>query len=119
MDKVISTYRRRIMKAALDRHQRKTGSTCIVISLPKGGITTLELTEILIDGLLCRFEKLALSEYGSVDGQKSIRELYQNSIDVNGRGEYLTEGGKLLVDDLITEVVTHVKNNSTVSTEKP
>ena len=118
MDKLTSTYRRRILKATLDRHQRKNGSNLIVISLPKGGITTLELTEVLMDGLLCRFEKLAVSEYGSVNGEKSIRELYQNSLDVNGRGEYLTEGGKLLVDDLIAEVVTHVKNNSAIIQEK-
>lgn len=38
MDKLIETYRRRILKAALLRHQRKTGSTCIIINMPKGGI---------------------------------------------------------------------------------
>lgn len=111
MNNLIPTYRRRIMKATLDRHQRKTGSNLVVISLPKGEITTIELTEILMDGLLCRFEKLALAEYGSVDGEKSIRELYQNSLDVNGHGEYLTEAGKLLVDDLLIEVVKHVKKD--------
>lgn len=36
MDKLIETYRRRILKASLLRHQRKTGSTCIIINMPKG-----------------------------------------------------------------------------------
>ncbi|MEP8587173.1 hypothetical protein ABKW10_05690 [Enterobacter asburiae] len=106
---VIETYRRRILKAALLRHQRKTGTTCIVITLPKGGITTMELTEILFDGLLCRFEKMARSEHGPVAGDKAIRDLYRNAVDVNGHGEYLTESGKELIDELISELVEFVK----------
>jgi hypothetical protein len=54
---VIETYRRRILKAALLRHQRKTGSNCLVIKLNKGGINTVELTEILLDGLLTKIRK--------------------------------------------------------------
>ena len=66
MNNLINTYRRRILKAALLRHQRKTGSNFIVIKLNKGGINTVELTEILLDGLLRKFERLAFSEYGNV-----------------------------------------------------
>ncbi|SAT43139.1 Uncharacterised protein [Klebsiella pneumoniae] len=51
MSNLITTYRRRILKAALLRHQRKTGSSLLVIKLNKGGISTIELTEILLDGL--------------------------------------------------------------------
>jgi len=86
MDNLILTYRRRILKAALLRHQRKTGSTCIVISLPKGGMTTLELTEIVMDGLLSRFEKEINSEFGSTEGNKFLREIYRGAVDVNGSG---------------------------------
>ncbi|EMN1548045.1 hypothetical protein PO656_20370 [Enterobacter kobei] len=106
---IIGTYRRRILKAALIRHQRKTGSTCIVITQPRGGITTLELTEIVMDGLLSRFEKLARGEYGSVNGDKAIIAIYKDAVDVNGYGEHLTESGKLLVDDLVAELVSHAK----------
>lgn len=106
---IIGTYRRRILKAALIRHQRKTGSTCIVITQPKGGIKTLELTEIVMDGLLSRFEKLARGEYGSLNGEKAIIAIYKNAVDVNGYGEHLTESGKLLVDDLVAELVSHAK----------
>lgn len=109
MKNLISTYRRRILKAALIRHQRKTGSACIVISLPKGGITTLEITEIVMDGLLSRFEKLARGEYDSVNGDKAIIAIYKDAVDVNGYGEYLTESGKLLVDDLVAGLVLHAK----------
>ncbi|STS78655.1 Uncharacterised protein [Klebsiella pneumoniae] len=48
MSNLITTYRRRILKAALLRHQRKTGSSLLVIKLNKGGISTIELTEILL-----------------------------------------------------------------------
>ena len=74
MNNLINTYRRRILKAALLRHQRKTGSNCLVIKLNKGGINTVELTEILLDGLLRKFERLAISEYGNVEGVKAIKE---------------------------------------------
>jgi hypothetical protein len=74
MDNLINTYRRRILKAALLRHQSKTGSNCLVIKLNKGGINTVELTEILLDGLLRKFERLAISEYGNVEGVKAIKE---------------------------------------------
>ncbi|MEG5511156.1 hypothetical protein UXP02_24365 [Enterobacter hormaechei] len=109
MDKLIETYRRRILKASLLRHQRKTGSTCIIINMPKGGINNVELTEILLDGLLRRFEKLALSEYGNIDGVKAIRGIYSNAVDVNGSGEFLTDSGKELIDELISELVEFVK----------
>lgn len=106
---VIETYRRRILKAALLRHQRKTGSNCLVIKLNKGGINTVELTEILLDGLLQKFERLAISEYGNVDGVKAIRGIYSGAVDVNGSGEFLTDSGKELIDELISELVEFVK----------
>lgn len=118
MDNLINTYRRRILKAALLRHQRKTGSTCIIINMPKGGINTVELTEILLDGLLRRFEKLALNEYGNIDGVKAIRGIYSNAVDVNGSGEFLTESGKALIDDLITELVEFAKKQKSVTAEE-
>lgn len=112
MDKIIETYRRRILKSALSRHQRKAGSTCIIINMPKGGINTIELTEILIDGLLRRFEKMILSEYGNIEGVKAIRGIYSNAVDVNGSGEFLTESGKALIDELISELVEFSKKKS-------
>lgn len=117
MNSVINTYRRRILKAALLRHQRKTGSTCIVVSMPKGEIKTLEFSEIVMDGLLSRFEKLARGEYGSVNGDKAIAAIYQDSVEVNGLGEYLTESGKLLVDDLVAELVAHAKKMAAIQKE--
>lgn len=112
MNNLINTYRQRILKSALLRHQRKTGSTCIIINMPKGGINTIELTEILIDGLLRRFEKMILSEYGNIEGVKAIRGIYSSAVDVNGRGEFLTESGKVLIDELISELVEFAKKKS-------
>lgn len=112
MNNLISTYRRRILKAALLRHQRKTGSSLLVIKLNKGGISTIELTEILLDGLLRKFERLALGEYGNVEGVKALKGIYSNSVDVNGSGEFLTESGKELIDELISELVEFVKSRN-------
>lgn len=117
MDKIIETYRRRILKSALLRHQRKTGSTCIIINMPKGGINTIELTEILIDGLLRRFEKIILSECGNIEGVKAIRGIYSSAVDVNGSGEFLTESGKVLIDELISELVKFAKKQKSVTAE--
>lgn len=117
MSAVINTYRRRILKAALMRHQRKTGRNCLVIKLNKGGINTVELTEILLDGLLRKFERLAISEYGNVEGVKAIKEIYSSSVDVSGSGEFLTESGKQLIDELICELVEFVKKQKPVTTE--
>lgn len=109
MNNLIKIYRRRILKSALLRHQRKIGSNFLVIKLNKGGINTVELTEILLDGLLRKFERLAISEYGNVEGLKAIKGIYSASIDVNGSGEFLTDSGKELIDDLISELVEFVK----------
>ena len=113
----LETYRRRIYKAALLRHQRKTGSNCLVIKLNKDGINTVELTEILLDGLLRKFERLAISEYGSVEAVKAIRGIYSNAVDVNGSGEFLTDSGKELIDELISELVEFVKKQKPVNAE--
>ncbi|WP_370611641.1 hypothetical protein [Citrobacter meridianamericanus] len=117
MDKIIETYRRRILKSALLRYQRKTGSTCIIINMPKGGINTIELTEIIIDGLLRRFEKLVLSEYRNIEGVKAIRGIYSSAVDVNDSGEFLTESGKVLIDELISELVEFVKKRKPANAE--
>ncbi len=117
MAKLIENYRRRIIKSALQRHIRKTGSSCIVISQPKGEIKTLELTEVLLDGLLSRFEKQALSELGNVEGVKAVSGIYYSAVDVNGRGEFLTESGKELIDELIRELVEFVKKQNPANVE--
>ncbi|MEX7763164.1 hypothetical protein ACYCAT_28100 [Klebsiella pneumoniae] len=117
MSNLITTYRRRILKAALLRHQRKTGSSLLVIKLNKGGISTIELTEILLDGLLRKFKRLALGEYGNVEGVKVLKGIYSNSVDVNGSGEFLTESGKELIDELISELVEFVKKQKPVTAE--
>ncbi|MBJ3591179.1 hypothetical protein JGC56_08485 [Salmonella enterica subsp. enterica serovar Saintpaul] len=117
MDNLINAYRRRFLKAELLRHHRKTGSTCIIINMPKGGINTVKLTEILIDGLLRRFEKMILSEYGNIEGVKAIRGINSSAVDVNGSGEFLTESRKVLIDELISELVEFAKKQKSVTAE--
>jgi len=117
MAEFIDIYRKRIIKSALLRHQRKTGSNCIIINKPMGEIKTIELTEILLEGLLHRFEKQALNEIGSVEGVKAIRGIYSSSVDVNGHGEFLTESGKALIDELIAELVEFFKKHKPLVAE--
>lgn len=117
MDKLIETYRRRIIKSTLLRHNRKTGSNHLVIKLNKGGINTVELTEILLDGLLRKFERIAISECGNVEGVKAIKGIYSSAVDVNGSGEFLTDSGKELIDELISELVEFAKKQKPVNAE--
>ncbi|HBQ6628386.1 TPA: hypothetical protein L8N66_005365, partial [Klebsiella pneumoniae] len=41
----------------------------------------------------------------------------RNSVDVNGSGEFLTESGKELIDELISELVEFVKKQKPVTAE--
>ncbi|ENU8969434.1 hypothetical protein ACE2FU_005252, partial [Salmonella enterica] len=59
--------------------------------------------------LLIRFESQACNEYGISESTPFIRSTYMNSLDINGHTEYLTETGKLIVDELLGEVITWVK----------
>lgn len=103
------TYRRRIVLAALRRHKSKTASDCLIIKTKNNKIKTVQLTEDLLDGLLARFELKALGEYGATEGIKMMKDVYYRSIDVNGSGEYLTEQGKMIVDELIGELADFAK----------
>ena len=101
--------RRRMVTAALRRMQRKTGSNLLVVDLPDGEITTIEITEQFMNQLLLRFEGLTRVEYGRTKGEATIRTANQNAIGINQHTEYLTESGKLIVDGLLKEVVDYVK----------
>lgn len=63
------------------------------------------------------FERFASSEYENVKGVKAIRGIYSSSVDVNSRGEFLTESGKELIDELISELVEFIKKQKLVTAE--
>ncbi|MCJ4872858.1 hypothetical protein ACR9IZ_16965 [Klebsiella pneumoniae] len=46
-----------------------------------------------------------------------LKGIYSNSVDVNGSGEFLTESGKELIDELISELVEFVKKQKPVTAE--
>jgi len=104
----IETYRRRIAIAALHRMKRKTGGYCIVINHPKGEIQTVDINQDAMQKLLMRFENNARAEFG-IEASKFLRQTYMNSLDINGHTEYLTETGKMIVDDLLGEIVTYAR----------
>lgn len=105
----IEIYRRRIAIAALERMKRKTGSNCVIVNMPDGGIQKIDFDEKSMLKLLMRFESQACSEYGMSESTTFICSTYMNSLDINGHTEYLTETGKLIVDELLGEVITWVK----------
>lgn len=105
----IDKDRRRMVTAALRRMQRKTGGNLLVVNLPDGEITTIEITEQFMNQLLLRFEGVTRGEYGRSEGEATIRTAYQNAIAINQHTEYLTESGKLIVDGLLKEVVDYIK----------
>lgn len=105
----IEIYRRRIAIAALERMKHKTGSNCVIVNMPDGDIQKIDFDENSIMKLLMRFERQACSEYGISESTSFIRSTYMNSLDINGHTEYLTETGKLIVDELLGEVITWAK----------
>ncbi|EJA5114949.1 hypothetical protein MVA20_004589 [Salmonella enterica] len=105
----IEIYRRRIAIAALERMKRKTGSNSVIVNIPDGDIQRMDFDEKSMLKLLIRFESQACNEYGISESTPFIRSTYMNSLDINGHTEYLTETGKLIVDELLGEVITWVK----------
>lgn len=101
-------YRRRIAIAALHRMKRKTGGYCLVINLPNKEIETIALDEETFQKLLIRFEKQSASEFGK-ESPEFIRKTYLNSLDINGHTEYLTETGKLIIDELLAELEAYAR----------
>ncbi|EPJ4667874.1 hypothetical protein OA820_09055 [Citrobacter freundii] len=104
----IEIYRRRIAIAALHRMKRKTGGYCLVINLPNKEIQTIELNEEAFQKLLVKFEKQSASEFGK-ESPEFIRKTYLNSLDINGHTEYLTETGKMIIDELLSELEAYAK----------
>ncbi|EJT9488855.1 hypothetical protein N4C11_003996 [Salmonella enterica] len=105
----IEIYRRRIAIAALGRMKRKTGSNCVIVNMSNGDIQKIDFDEKSMLTLLMRFERQACSEYGISESTSFIRSTYRNSLNINGHTEYLTETGKLIVDELLGEVITWAK----------
>ncbi|EEY8552258.1 TPA: hypothetical protein ACF9O0_005693 [Escherichia coli] len=108
-DKYISAYRRRITVAALRRMKRKTGSNLLTVKRHDGELTTIEITEQFINQLLLRFEGVTRGEFGRKDGETAIRTAYQDAVGINQHGEYLTESGKLIIDELLNECIDYIK----------
>ncbi|WP_312774203.1 hypothetical protein [Atlantibacter hermannii] len=110
MENVIDLYRRRIAHAALNRLKNKTSGNFLIVNLPNGVIETVEITESVMSQLLKRFELLARGEFNNRKETESfIKSTYQNAIGINRNSEYLTESGKLIIDDLFKEVTDYVK----------
>ncbi|QGR32373.1 hypothetical protein FOC16_05470 [Salmonella enterica] len=106
---IIDTYRRRIANAALARLQRKTGGNLLIINLPDNKIETVEVNEHFMNQLLLRFEGLTRCGLRRYEGDSTIKTEYQNAIGINKHTEYLTDSGKLIIDELLNEVVDYVK----------
>ncbi|EHF8232271.1 MULTISPECIES: hypothetical protein [Enterobacter cloacae complex] len=109
MDNLINTYRRRIANAALARLKRKTGGNLLIIKLPDNKIETVEVKEHFMNQLLLRFEGLTRGGLNRYEGDATIKTAYQNAIGINKHTEYLTDSGKLIIDELLNEVVDYVK----------
>lgn len=104
----IETYRRRIAIAALHRMKRKTGGYCLVVNLPNKEIQTIAIDEDALQKLLIKFEKQATSELGK-ESPEFIRKTYLNSLDINGHTEYLTDTGKMIIDELLSELEAYAR----------
>ena len=106
---IIETYRRRIANAALSRLQHKTVGNLLIIKLPDNKIETVEVNEHFMNQLLLRFEGLTRGGLNRYEGDATITTAYQNALGINKHTEYLTDSGKLIIDELLNEVVDYVK----------
>ncbi len=106
---IIDTYRRRVANAALARLKRKTGGNLLIIKLPENKIETVEVNEHFMNQLLLRFEGLTRGGLSRYEGDATIKTAYQNAVEINKHTEYLTDSGKLIIDELLNEVVDYVK----------
>ncbi|EAM9428696.1 hypothetical protein BCN13_11870 [Salmonella enterica] len=104
----IEIYRRRIAIAALNRMKRKTGGYCLSVNMPDDNIQIIEINEEAMLQLLQRFEKQARTEF-EAEAEAFIRQTYMKSVDINGHTEYLTETGKMIVDEIFAELIKHAK----------
>lgn len=104
----IDIYRRRIAIAALNRMKRKTGGYCLSVNMPDDNIQVIEIDEEAMLQLLQRFEKQARNEFAA-EAETFLRQTYMKSVDINGHAEYLTETGKMIVDEIFEELVKHAK----------
>ena len=104
----IEIYRRRIAIAALNRMKRKTGSYRLTVSMPDDNIQFIDIDEESMMKLLLRFEKQARTEFNT-EAETFLRQTYMKSVDINGHTEYLTETGKMIVDEFFAELTKHAK----------
>lgn len=104
----IKIYRHRIAIAALNRMKRKTGSYRLTVSMPDDNIQFIDIDEEAMLQLLQRFEKQARNEFAA-EAEAFIRQTYMKSVDINGHTEYLTETGKMIVDEIFAELIKHAK----------
>lgn len=104
----IEIYRRRIAIAALNRMKRKTGSYRLTVSMPDDNIQFIDIDEEAMLQLLQRFEKQARTEFNT-EAETFLRQTYMKSVDINGHTEYLTETGKMIVDEIFAELIKHAK----------
>ncbi|EBW8074703.1 hypothetical protein AUB33_09550 [Salmonella enterica subsp. enterica serovar Hadar] len=104
----IEIYRRRIAIAALNRMKRKTGGYRLTVSMLDDNIQFIDIDEEAMLQLLQRFEKQARNEFAA-EAEAFIRQTYMKSVDINGHTEYLTETGKMIIDEIFAELIKHAK----------
>lgn len=104
----IEIYRRRIAVAALNRMTRKTGGCRLTVSMPDDNIHFIDIDEEAMLQLLQHFEKQARTEFAA-EAETFLRQTYMNSVDINGHTEFLSETGKMIVDEIFAELIAHAK----------
>ncbi|EDU0272864.1 hypothetical protein CCF61_005344, partial [Salmonella enterica subsp. enterica serovar Glostrup] len=78
------------------------------VSMPDGDIQFINIDEASMLKLLQRFEKQARNEFAA-EAETFIRQTYMKSVDINGHTEYLTETGKMIVDEIFAELIKYAK----------
>ncbi|WP_440517418.1 hypothetical protein [Serratia sarumanii] len=99
---IIAKYRKRIIDARIASMEKKTGSHRILVNLPNGGMTTVELTEHKLNNWLISFETAVYDEKKRAAAEPDIIEHYQAC--VSNQCDRLSAFGNDFLNGLIKEM---------------
>ena len=111
----IAKYRNRIIEARLASMKKKTGSHCILINLPDGRMSTVELSESKLNDWLKYFELVVYDGKKRTIAELEIIDHYQTC--VSKHCDKLSEFGNNFVNGLIKEMSASTSNGDSATIE--
>lgn len=112
----IAKYRNRIIEARLASMKKKTGSHCILVNLPDGRMSTVELSKSKLNDWLKYFELVVYDGKKRTVAELEIIDHYQTC--VSKQCDKLSEFGNNFVNGLIKEMSASVSDSDIATIEE-